>query len=278
METGTRSAHAATCATTGRAAPDGALERILEAARRAPSAGNRQPWDFVVVTGRERLAELATVWRGAGHVAGSQATVALVGPLVETQRERDWLQFDMGQAALQMAVVAADLGVGSCHSAIGDQALAQRILHYPDGRSCIALLSFGMPRDRPLVPLRRPARRPLDEVVHRDRWWPASAREDSGRSRVFRQSTVRGTPPRRRTPSPTGGGPRTPTRPPFRKPAAAGGSDEDRGRPGRARPHPAPRGPVAARSRAARERPAGSSPSPPATSRPRRETRGSASS
>jgi nitroreductase len=150
--------------------PDGALERILEAGRRAPSAGNRQPWDFVVVTAPERLAELATVWRGGGHVAGSRATVALVGPLVETQRERDWLQFDMGQAALQMAVAAADLGVGSCHSAIGDQALARRILGHPDDRTCIAMLSFGMPRARPLTPLRRPARRPFDDVVHRDRW------------------------------------------------------------------------------------------------------------
>jgi nitroreductase len=150
--------------------PDGALERILEAGRRAPSAGNRQPWDFVVVTGRERLTELATVWRGGAHVARSQATVALVGPVLETQRERDWLQFDMGQVALQMTVVAADLGVGSCHSAIGDHALAQRLLGYPDGRTCIALLSFGLPRDRPLRPISRPDRRPLDEVVHRDRW------------------------------------------------------------------------------------------------------------
>jgi nitroreductase len=49
------------------------LERILEAGRRAPSARNWQPWDFVVVTNREQLRELAKVWRGAGHVAGSAA-------------------------------------------------------------------------------------------------------------------------------------------------------------------------------------------------------------
>jgi nitroreductase len=42
------------------------LERICEAGRRAPSAGNWQPWDFVVVTGREELAELAKVWDRAG--------------------------------------------------------------------------------------------------------------------------------------------------------------------------------------------------------------------
>ena len=50
------------------------LDRILEAARRTPSAGNQQPWDFVVCTDPELLAQLARVWRSAGHVAGSAAT------------------------------------------------------------------------------------------------------------------------------------------------------------------------------------------------------------
>ena len=43
------------------------LERICEAGRRAPSSQNWQPWDFVVVTGRERLIELAKVWPRAGQ-------------------------------------------------------------------------------------------------------------------------------------------------------------------------------------------------------------------
>ena len=50
------------------------LDRILEAARRTPSAGNQQPWDFVVCTDPKQLAQLARVWRSAGHVAGSAAT------------------------------------------------------------------------------------------------------------------------------------------------------------------------------------------------------------
>jgi nitroreductase len=47
------------------------LDRILEAGRRAPSSRNWQPWDFIVVTDRERLRRLAQVWRSAGHVATS---------------------------------------------------------------------------------------------------------------------------------------------------------------------------------------------------------------
>ena len=45
------------------------LDRILEAARRAPSAGNQQAWDFVVCTDREQLAQLARAGPAAGHVA-----------------------------------------------------------------------------------------------------------------------------------------------------------------------------------------------------------------
>jgi nitroreductase len=61
------------------------LERILEAGRRAPSSRNWQPWDFVVVTDRDQLTELAKVWRGAGHVAGSAATIALILPTPTTR-------------------------------------------------------------------------------------------------------------------------------------------------------------------------------------------------
>ena len=39
-----------------------------------------------------------------------------------------------------------------------------------DDRLCAWLIALGYPADRPLRPIRRPNRRPFDEVVHRDRW------------------------------------------------------------------------------------------------------------
>ena len=155
---------------TERPIDDGDLDRILEAGRRSPSSRNTQPWDFVVVTDREQLAELAKVWQGAGHVAGSAATVALVAPNVEDEGKRRTVHFDLGQAAVSMMIAAADLGIGSGHSAVGDQDLARQLLGYPDDRFCAHLIPLGYPADRPLRPLRRPDRRPFDEVVHRGRW------------------------------------------------------------------------------------------------------------
>ena len=146
------------------------LDRILEAGRRAPSSRNWQPWDFVVVTDRQQLADLARVWRSAGHVARSAATVALVARTPTDQQLRDWLHYDLGQATISMMLTAADLGIGSGPASVADQNLARQILGLPHDRFCAYLIAFGYPADRPLRPIARPNRRPFSEVVHRGRW------------------------------------------------------------------------------------------------------------
>lgn len=153
-----------------RTIPDADLDRILEAGRRAPSAKNRQPWDFVVVTDRAQLQELSGVWAGGGHIAGSAAAVAIVVPNEADPGRREINRFDLGQASLQMMVVAADLGVGSGHSSVGDQEMARRVLGLPEDRIVGIIIDLGYPAGRPLKPLTKPDRRPFDEVVHRGRW------------------------------------------------------------------------------------------------------------
>jgi len=147
------------------------LDRILEAGRLSPSSINWQPWDFVVVTGRERLQELAKVWQGAGHVASSAATIVLVGPVLgDEDIRKDWVQYDLGQATMSMMLAAADLGIGSCHGAVHDQELARELLGLPADRFAVYMLGLGFPADRAIAPLAKHNRRPFDEVVHRDRW------------------------------------------------------------------------------------------------------------
>jgi nitroreductase len=148
--------------------PAGDLDRILEAGRRAPSSQNWQPWDFVLVTDPAQLTELSQVFSGAYHVAQSAATIAIVGPPADNPFRR--AQFDLGQAAMSMAIAAADLGIGSCHAGVADMALARQVLGVPADRVWAILLSLGYPVDRPLTPVRNPKRRPFEEVVHRGRW------------------------------------------------------------------------------------------------------------
>lgn len=147
-----------------------ALNRILEAARRTPSSTNQQPWDFIVCTDRDLLNELSNVWRGAGHVAGSAATIALIAPLVGGAYARDSIHYDHGQATMSIMLAATDLGIGSGHSAVKNQELARRLLGFPEDKFCAWLIALGYPADRPLRPIERPNRRPFGDVVHRERW------------------------------------------------------------------------------------------------------------
>jgi len=150
--------------------PEPAIERILEAAWRAPSARNLQPWDFVLVTDREQLQELSGVWQGGAHIAAAGAAIAIVVDEDAEPRLREVTLYDIGQATLQMMVAAADLGIGSGHSSVGDQDLARSILGLPPGKSVRYILDFGYPADRPLKPILNPKRRPFDEVIHRGKW------------------------------------------------------------------------------------------------------------
>jgi nitroreductase len=150
--------------------PDAELDRIAEAGWRAPSASNRQHWDFVIVTDRHQLEELSTVWRGAGHIASAPAAIALVVPAPPDERTKLIDQYDLGQATLAMTIAATDLGIGTGHSSVGDQERARAILGVPDDHIVSYLLGIGYPADRPIQPISKPNRRPLSEVVHRGRW------------------------------------------------------------------------------------------------------------
>jgi nitroreductase len=146
------------------------LDLILEAGRRAPSAKNWQPWDFVVLTDRKALGDLSKVWKGAWHVANSAAAIGLVLPTTLSADKQRVAQFDLGQVCAMMQLVAADLGIGSGHASVGDADLARGLVGLPDDRELARILDFGYPADRPLSPTTRLDRRDFAEVVHRDRW------------------------------------------------------------------------------------------------------------
>jgi nitroreductase len=150
--------------------PAADLDRIAEAGWRAPSASNRQHWDFIIVTDRDQLQELSTVWQGARHIASAPAAIVLVVPEPPDERTKLIDQFDLGQATMAMTIAATDLGIGTGHSSVGDQERARAILGVPGDHIVAFILGIGYPADRRLKPIVKPNRRPLPEVVHRGRW------------------------------------------------------------------------------------------------------------
>ncbi len=148
------------------------LGTIVRAGRRAPSSKNTQQWGFVVVTERNRLERLSKVGDYAGHLAGTAAGIAVIVPGSDDPEERAWVAFDSGQAAQNMLLAAWALGVGGVHAAVYDQEMAREILGYPAESRCDLILSFGYPVDPSMLTAspRPGGRRPVDEVVHRERW------------------------------------------------------------------------------------------------------------
>jgi len=145
--------------------------RILNAARRTGSSKNEQTWAFIVIHDRDHLRELTAVGKYADHLAGAAMAVALITP-DESAGWRNTRMWDLGRAAQSMVLAAWELGIGSAPATVFEQELAQRLLGLPADRRCHYLLSFGYPADPSelTAPNRRGGRKPLDAVVHEERW------------------------------------------------------------------------------------------------------------
>jgi nitroreductase len=136
--------------------------RILQAGRMAGSSKNTQPWAFVVLRDPARKAELAACGQFATHVPSAPFVVAVVltpngGP------------FDAGRAAQNMMLAAWAEGVTSCPVAMHDQDCAATTLGLPAEHRVAIVLSFGYPESRASLH-RGIARKPIDELVHHERW------------------------------------------------------------------------------------------------------------
>ena len=148
------------------------LTQILDAGRHAGSSKNTQQWDFVAVEDRATLQRLAAVGPFAGHVAGAAAAIALVTPDPTVLGASLSLVWDAGLAAQNMMLAAWELGVGSCPATVYEQPIAREALGIPADRWCGYVLSFGYPADPEdfTRPARAGGRKPLAEILHRERW------------------------------------------------------------------------------------------------------------
>jgi nitroreductase len=150
---------------------DATIERLLTAARRAPSAGDTEPWAFVVVRAPERRRALAEAALGQQFVATAPA---LIVACADTRRARPryreravrygWI--DVAFASLLLLLAAAEAGLGACFVGAFEDDEVTRLLRLPDGVLPVALIPVGHPAESP----RGRKRRPASEVVHRERW------------------------------------------------------------------------------------------------------------
>ena len=152
--------------------PDNVLKKILEAAIMAPSAGNLQPWEFVIIRDRERKERLAMAALGQMFIA--EAPVVIV---VGADKDRtSWRYGERGEtlyciqdtaaAIMNLMLAAYALGYGTCWiGAFHDDEVA-RIVGFPKNVRPVAIIPLGKPDEKP----RAPPRMPLEKVVHLEKY------------------------------------------------------------------------------------------------------------
>lgn len=139
------------------------LKTIIEAGRQAPSAANRQPWHFVVVTSEDVRRQLGEACSGQSWLADAGAVVAGVGkPSVNDK----WYKVDVAIAMQNMILAATALGYGTCWIGAFDQERVKSVLGVPEDMTVVALTPIGIPADKPEA---RP-RQPLSEFASLDRY------------------------------------------------------------------------------------------------------------
>ena len=144
------------------------IEKIVDAARWAPSAGNIQPWEFIIVRRPETKRRLAEAALGETFI--EEAPVVIVVCANEDRSSQGYgirgktlycLQ-DTAAAIQNLHLVAYSLGLGTCWVGAFREEEAREILKIPSGIRPVAIIPVGYPAEVPSTPCRRP----INQIVH----------------------------------------------------------------------------------------------------------------
>ncbi|MFO7696333.1 MAG: nitroreductase family protein [Anaerolineae bacterium] len=144
------------------------VQQVLEAARLAPTAANRQPFRLIVIATEGREEELQRIY------AREWFTQAPLIICACTVLEEGWVRVDgkpyadvdVAIAMDHLILAARSLGLGTCWIAAFDPAAAREVLGLPDGVEPVAFTPLGYPADEP----RPKKRKPLSDLVRYERW------------------------------------------------------------------------------------------------------------
>jgi len=148
--------------------PQQDLLNIVESARLAQSAANRQPWEFILVTDpltKNKLVKEANNQSFVGEAAAVMVCLAdpeksaKVGPF-------EGFLIDLAISIENMALTAWDLGIGSCWIGAFNERKIKELLGIPPHLRVISLLTLGYPDERPGGKYRKP----LNEILHYEKY------------------------------------------------------------------------------------------------------------
>lgn len=147
---------------------DDKLVLVLEAARLAPSASNRQPYQLIVVKTAGREIELKRIYSGNFFTEAPLVICACALPSQAWSRKdgTDYSHVDIAIAMDHLVLAAAELSLGTCWIAAFDPDAAREVLGLPAEAVPVVFTPLGYPADKPGTKNRKP----LTDLVRYDHW------------------------------------------------------------------------------------------------------------
>ncbi len=133
------------------------LEKLIDAARMAPSANNMQPLKYVIVDEDERTAQFFKYVKWAGYIAPAgnpgddEKPVAYIIILLDTQVRETGYELDAGAAAENIFITAQEEGIGSCWMGAIDREGIRKLLNIPERYLINTVAALGYPAESPVT-------------------------------------------------------------------------------------------------------------------------------
>ena len=144
------------------------LQQVLDAARLAPTAANRQPFRIIVIHTEGREEELKQIY-GRDWFVQPPLVICVCGLPSQAWTRGDGKNFtdvDVAIAMDHLILAAADAGLGTCWVGAFDPDAAREVLGLPEDVEPIVFTPLGYPADQP----KAKKRKPLAELVRQERW------------------------------------------------------------------------------------------------------------
>jgi nitroreductase len=143
--------------------------RILEAARFGPSAANRQPCHFIVVTNPEVRKSLSKAYSADWFLQAPAVIVCCANPKEAWRRwdREEYWKVDAAIAMQNLILTATELGLGTCWIGAFKEKEVKKALNIPKNIRVVAMTPLGYPGETKTVATER---KPLTEIVHYEKW------------------------------------------------------------------------------------------------------------
>jgi nitroreductase len=140
------------------------LQKVLEASHVAPSGGNTQPWEFVVIRNRKVLEEIGNLATNARFLARAPMAVAII---TDPKASPNYHMIDGVLLTQNFALAAYALGLGTCWVGTSlNRDRAKELLSIPKEKNLLTILPLGYPKGKPPTPFHKSVK----ELVHYEKY------------------------------------------------------------------------------------------------------------